>query len=88
MSCALFWIVIKDNWCLPQCMLGYTHPQQTPLGRHPPRADPPGQTHPQADTPLGIHPPGQTPPWAGTSSRWPMQRTVSILLECILIING
>ena len=41
--------------------------------RHPPppRQTPPGQT----DTPLVRHPPG----------RWPLQRTVRILLECILI---
>ena len=30
---------------LPQCMLGYTHPQQTPLGRQPPLADPPPGRH-------------------------------------------
>ena len=31
-------------------------------------------------------PPKQTPPWAGTPPRWPLQRTVLILLECILVL--
>ena len=39
-------------------------------------ADTPG-THPRADTLLGRHPPG----------RQLLQRTVRILLECILVIN-
>ena len=58
--------------CLPQCMLGNTHPGRQPPGQTPSWADtplgrhPPGQTplsrHPQADTPPGqTHPPGQTP---------------------------
>ena len=53
-----------------------------PLDRHPPPLvkHPPGQTHPEADNPLGRHPPGQTPP-----PRRPLQRTIRILLECILI---
>ena len=60
---------------LPQCMLGYT-----PLG---------GQT-PQRQTPhAGIHPgqapPGGSPPWADPPSRRLLQRTVHILLECILV---
>ena len=46
-------------------------PGQTPLGRHPPRAD----TFPSGQTP-----PRQTPP-----SRRLLQRTVCILLECILV---
>ena len=66
-----------------------TSPGQTPLlGRHPPI----GQTlllgrHHLA----GRHSPGQTPPWADTP--WqantplgrPLQQTVHILLECILV---
>ena len=55
--------------CLPQCMLGYTPPQTD---------TPPGQTPPWADTPLG-----QTPP--PLPSRRLLQRTVRILLECILV---
>ena len=59
------------------------------LGRHPP-VDP-GQTPPWADihngqTPL---PPGQKPPWADTPpGRRLLQRTVHILLECILVQYG
>ena len=44
--------------CLPQCKLGYTHPQANAS---------------QADT-----------PWADTP-RQPLQQTVRILLECILV---
>ena len=40
--------------------------------------------HPQADTPLGRHPPPrQTPP-----QKQPLQWTVGILLECILVFTG
>ena len=66
-----------------------------PPGRHPSWADthplgrctPPGQTpplhrHPQADRP-GRHPPGKHPP-----PRRPLQRTVRILLECILVLQN
>ena len=39
----------------------------------------------------GRHPPGQTTPWADNTrsdtSRRPMQQTVRILLECILVIQ-
>ena len=64
--------------CLPQCMLGYTHPpeqtsrEQTPPGsRHPPRADTPPEQMPPlgADTPQSRHPPGNRPPWEQTSPR-------------------
>ena len=67
-------------------MLGYTH---TPLVD-----TPPGQTPPWPDTSLGRHPPpGQTPPWSPWAdtpfpSRWLLQRTVRILLECILVSNN
>ena len=48
---------------------------------------PPGRHYPQADTPARqMHPPGQTPPWPDTPLRWLLQRTVRILLECILVI--
>ena len=60
--------VILFRGCLPQCILGYTSPRQTPLSRHPPR-----QTPPQADTP-GRHPSHQqTPPRADT----PQEQTPS-----------
>ena len=52
------------------------------LGRHPP-----GQTYPSMH--LGRHPPGQTYAsmhW-GRYPRRPLQRTVRILLECILVAN-
>ena len=70
-----------------------------PVGRHPPGRYPhpldrqphPLGWHPVADTPLGRH----CPPWADTPprqthppphpSRQPPQRTVRILLECILV---
>ena len=45
-------------------------------GRHP-LADAPGQTLPL--------PGSQHPPWADTPPRQPLQRTVRILLECILV---
>ena len=52
-----------------------THRRQTYTGRHP------------RQTPLGRHPAGQTPPQADTPppSRQLLQRTVRILLECILV---
>ena len=62
---------------------------QTPSrGRHPPLCRQPSQVdtplgrHPLGRTPLGRHPPGRhTPP------RLLLQRTVRILLECILVLN-
>ena len=63
----------------------------TSPGRHPSRADtPPGQTHPLARHPPGRHPLlGPTPsPWADPPARRPLQRTVRILMECILIFNS
>ena len=41
---------------------------------------------PDKQTPPGQTAPRQTPPWANTpSSKWLLQRTVYILLECILV---
>ena len=52
-------------------------PGRHPLGRHlPPSAW--WDTHPRAE------PPGQTP----LPLRWPLQRTVRILLECILVYTA
>ena len=45
-----------------------------------PRQTPHRQTTLWADTSPGIHPPGQTP-----HPRRPLQRTVRILLECVLV---
>ena len=65
----------------PPCLGRYPPPGQTP----PPGKTPPGQTQPWADT----HPPGQTlprqTPPPPTPSRRLLQRTVRILLECILV---
>ena len=83
----------------PQADTRHTPLSRHPPEKTPPRADTPRQT-PPADTrhPLGRHqtPPGQTPdtpPWADTpwanSTRppgtVPLQQTVHILLECILV---
>ena len=85
--------VHRGRGCLPQCMLGYTPPWadtlpwvDTPqadapsLGRHPPH---------WADTPLWVDTPSQTdtPSQADTSptSRRLLQRTIRVLLECILV---
>ena len=63
-----------------------TPPRQTPPGLTPSPGRPPGQTH----TPLDRHPPeqthtpGQTPP----PIRRPVQRTVRILLKCILVMKS
>ena len=51
------------------------------LGRHP-RADTPWEDTSWADPP-GQIPPGQTPPYP----RWLLQRTVRILLECIIVLK-
>ena len=54
---------------------------------------PPGQVHPLGRyIPWAGTPPEQVHPWAGTPSpplgeqRWLLQRTVRILLECILVL--
>ena len=83
-------VILSTGGGLPQCMLGYHPPEQTPPGadtpweqtnprQTPPRADPQEQTSPEADTP-----PEQTPPGSRlrhTVNEWP----VRILLECILV---
>ena len=61
-------ILCTGGGCLPQYMLGYTHPpgQTLPLGRHPPVRHPPvRQLHGQ--TPPGKHPLVRYLPWADTS---------------------
>ena len=66
---------------------------------HHPWSDPPG-SHPSGQTPLDRHPWGDTPPsrqtphpWADTPHPLPLerrilQRTVRILLECILVYTN
>ena len=61
----------------------------TPLGRHPP-----GHTHPLGRHPLIRHPLGTPIPldryslWQTPSPcRWLLQRTVCILLECIIVVT-
>ena len=55
-------------------------------GRHPPQVDTPwAETPPRSRHPLGRNPPKQTPLSMQTPPRPPLQRTVRILLECILV---
>ena len=72
--------VVAERLCFHMCLWfcsqgGWQKPlpsgQTPPLGRHTPT---PRQTHHRADTPPGQTPPGQ-----------PLQRTVRILVECILV---
>ena len=68
---------------LSQCMRADIPPGRHSLtGRHPLGRHPCGQTPLWADTP-----PADTSPWADHSPppKWPLQRTVRILLECILV---
>ena len=75
----------------------YTPWADIPLGRYPPGRHPPGQTYPSADTPRQTPSPGQTlprqttprqtPPSPHPSSRQPLQWTLRILLECILVLH-
>ena len=61
--------------CLSVCPQGEVY---TPRGRHPS----PGRHDPMADTPMGS-PPGRHP----SLPRWPLQWTVRIILECILVFQ-
>ena len=61
-------VILFTGGCLPQCMLGYTHPQS----RHPLGADTPPSRHPE-QTPPSRHPPGADPP----QSRHPWEQTQS-----------
>ena len=55
-------VILFTGGCLPQCMLGYHPPEQTPP---PLRADTPGADTPRADTPQSRHSPGaDKPPWS------------------------
>ena len=83
--------------CVKNSVLGgqvYTPLGKHPLlGRHPPGRHPPGR-HPPGQTPFSGHPPMQAPPGRQAplgrhppppTSRRLLQRTVRILLECILV---
>ena len=66
-------VILFTGGGLPQYMLGYHNPEQTP--------PPPEQTPPQ-----GVDPPGADPP--GSRLRDTVnERPVRILLECILVIK-
>ena len=70
--------VILSEWegCVWQTPPAWAdHPPGDPPWADTPWADTPWADHPQADTSLGRHP----------LSRRPLQRTVRILLECILV---
>ena len=59
-----------------------TAPPQAPPGQTPPRQTPPGQTPPWADTPPRQTPPiGRHSPLGRHPPKWPLQRTVRILLR-------
>ena len=72
----------KDNVLTP--VSHSVHGVYTPLGRHPSGTHSPGQTLPRQTTTPGWHPPTDT--CHQTTPRRPLQRTVCIPLECILVI--
>ena len=73
-------VILVTGGCLPQCMLGYTPPEQTPRGsRQPPRSR-------HSLTPQSRHTPQeQTPPPQCMLGDKGNKRAVHILLECILV---
>ena len=79
-------VCLSTGGCLPQCMVGYTHP---PPEQTPPEQTPPPSRHPRADTPQSRHPPGADPPsrHPPPPEIRPLLRTVRILLECILVCD-
>ena len=92
-GCIYFALVCADTPLgrhpLGRHLLGRYPLSRHPLGRHP-RADTPEQTPPWTDrqTPTHTHTPTEADtPWADTPSRRPLQRTVRILLECILVLT-
>ena len=83
---------VFTSMCQEFCRLGGVHPSMH-LGRHPPRqtpwadtpwADPPGRHLPWADPTRQTHP-GRHPRQTHPLPQWPLQQTVHILLECILV---
>ena len=88
----------SQEGCLPQCMLGYTHPpEQTPPGAEPPMGSdtPRSRYSPQEQTPpRSRHPAGSRHPLgADTHQEQCMlgdmgnKQAVWILLECILVFT-
>ena len=79
--------VVAERLCFHRCLCpqgGCVHPwADTPPGQ-----PPPVQIPSWADTPLGRYPPGRHPTPLGRHPpyRRPLQRTVHILLECILVL--
>ena len=57
-------VILFTGGCLPQCMLGYHPPEQTP--------PPPQSRHPWSRHPQSRHPPEQTLPW---SRQTPLEQT-------------
>ena len=95
-------VILFTGGCLPQCMLGYHTPpgadNPPPQSRHPPSRHHPKQTPtleqtPPEQTPQGADtPPEQTPPWSRHPPGSRLQHTVNersvrILLECILVVH-
>ena len=66
--------------CLSACWDTTPPGADTPGSRHPPGADTPQSRHPPTRS---RHPRADTPP----PERWPLLRTVHILLECVLVQN-
>ena len=86
-------VILFTGGVLPQCMLGYQPPDQTP----PPPGRPPQirHHHPPPPTGPGRPPPDQTPPPPDQADPPPIrlqhtvyERAVRILLECILVVFG
>ena len=77
--------VVAERLCFYRCLStggGLHPPGQTSPRTEPPRADPLGR-HP---LPLMRHPPGRpSHPSRHPPPRRPLQQTISILLECILV---
>ena len=83
--------VHRGDVCPSACWDTHSLGRQPPTGQTTPQADTPRQTPPCTDTPLGKHPPGRHPPLGrhhptGQTPQRPLQRTVRILLECILVV--
>ena len=83
---------------LPHCPVhGEIHTPNACWNTHPPAQAPRGQTPPpsvatplppQADTPSSWADTPQAHTTRANDPRWPLQRTVFILLECILVHNA
>ena len=79
-------ILFTGGRCVSQHALGQTPPS----GQTPPCAEPPSWVDTPTPTPGRHHPHRADTPWVDTplhtdTPRWPLQRTVRILLEYILV---